>query len=213
MEIIISLIIGCFSIGVILSAPMGPIGILTVQRTINRGRTAGLFTGVGAAASDLFYCLLTGLGMSIVTDWIQDNITLLQVVGSAILIVYAIYMIVHDPTAKGLKDMVDRDDPTRDILTGFLFTLSNPMIIFLIIPLYARFGFPLPEHHWFHYILGFVMIVAGAMSWWTGITYVVDTVRSKFTKGSMWTINKIMGTILLIVALYGLGTGIWDYFK
>ena len=74
----ISLFIGCLSIGIILSAPMGPIGILTVQRTLNKGRVSGWFTGLGAAASDLFYCLLTGLGISFVTDYIEDNVTMLQ---------------------------------------------------------------------------------------------------------------------------------------
>ena len=65
---LISLIIGCISIGIILSAPMGPIGILTVQRTLSKGRESGWFTGLGAAASDLFYCLLTGLGISFVNE-------------------------------------------------------------------------------------------------------------------------------------------------
>ena len=53
MELIISTILGCFAIGVILSAPMGPIGILCVQRTLNKGREAGWWTGLGAAISDL----------------------------------------------------------------------------------------------------------------------------------------------------------------
>ena len=72
---------------------MGPIGILCVQRTLNKGRHSGFFTGVGAAASDLFYCLLTGLGISLVTDFIADHVNVLQIVGSVILIVYALYMI------------------------------------------------------------------------------------------------------------------------
>ena len=90
MGTILSIIIGCLSIGVILSAPMGPIGILCVQRTLNKGRESGLYTGIGAALSDLIYCLFTGLGMSIVTDWIEANVSILQVMGSVFLIAYAI---------------------------------------------------------------------------------------------------------------------------
>ena len=55
-----------------------------------------------------------------------------------------------------------------------------------------------------------IMIVVGAMLWWLAITYAVDKVRSQFNKRSMWTINRVMGSILLLVALYGLGTGLWD---
>ncbi len=209
---LISLIIGCVSIGIILSAPMGPIGILTVQRTLNKGQKSGLFTGLGAAASDLFYCLLTGLGISFITDFIEGNITMLQILGSVILIVYASYMILHNPANDQVKDTNDKDDNTRDAITGFLFTLSNPLILFLVIPLFARFGFPNPEvHHWYHIILGYLFIAGGAMLWWSGITYIVHKVRSRFTKGSMWTINRIMGSLLLIVSLYGLGTGLIEY--
>lgn len=61
MEQLIYVLIRGFAIGVLISAPMGPIGMLVIQRTLNKGRWAGLFTGIGASFSDLFYCLLTGL--------------------------------------------------------------------------------------------------------------------------------------------------------
>ena len=196
----------------ILSAPMGPIGILCVQRTLNKGRMSGLFTGIGAAISDLFYCLLTGLGLSFVTDIIEANKHILQVAGSVILMVYAIYMIFHNPISE-VQDTNDKDDRTRDMLTGFLFTLSNPLIVFLIIPLFARFGFPIPEPRFYYIdiVLGYIAIVAGAMLWWTVITYSVDKVRTHFNINSMWLINRIMGSILLLLSIYGVVMGAWDY--
>lgn len=191
---------------------MGPIGILTVQRTLNKGQMSGLFTGLGAAASDLFYCLLAGLGISFVTDFIEGNVPMLQILGSVILTVYACYMIMHNPETDRVKDTNDKDDNTRDAVTGFFFTLSNPLILFLVIPLFARFGFPNPEvHRWWHIILGYIFIVVGAMLWWAVITLSVDKVRARFTRGSMWTINRVMGSLLLIVSIVGLGTGLRDY--
>lgn len=212
MATIISIIVSCISIGVILSAPMGPIGILCVQRTLNKGRLSGLFTGIGAAISDLFYCLLTGLGLSFVTDLIEANKSILQVAGSIILMAYAIYMIFHNPISE-VKDTNDKDDRTRDMITGFLFTLSNPLIIFLVIPLFARFGFPIPEPGFYYIdiILGYICIAAGAMLWWTVITYSVDKVRTHFNINSMWLINRIMGSLLLLLSIYGLATGAYDY--
>jgi len=208
---IISIIIGCVSIGIILSAPMGPVGILCIQRTLNKGRNSGFFTGVGAAASDLFYCLLTGLGISFVTDFIRDNVNVLQVVGSAILIIYAVYMIFHNPVSQIKSKVDERQSRWRDMLTGFLFTLSNPLIIFLVIPLFARFGFPLPEYRFYHIIIGYASIVGGALLWWAMITYFVDKVRSHFNIRSMWLINRIIGSIILLLSLYGLCTGLWAW--
>lgn len=192
---------------------MGPVGILCVQRTLNKGRNSGFFTGVGAAASDLFYCLLMGLGISLVTDFIADNVNILQIVGSIILIVYAIYMIVHNPVSQITENIDQREDHWRDMATGFLFTLSNPLIMFLIIPLFARFGFPLPEYKWYHIIMGYAFIVVGALLWWAVITFFVDKVRTHFNIRSMWLINRIIGIIILVLSFYGLATGIYAYLQ
>ena len=201
------------SIGIFLSAPMGPIGILCIQRTLNNGRHSGFFTGVGASASDLFYCLLVGLGISLVTDFIADHVNILQIVGSIILIVYAIYMIVHNPVSQIKENIDQRDDHWRDMATGFLFTLSNPLIMFLIIPLFARFSFPLPEFKFYHIIIGYASIVLGALLWWSVITFFVDKVRTHFNIRSMWLINRIIGSIILILSLYGLVTGTIAYLQ
>lgn len=190
---------------------MGPIGILCVQRTLNKGRNSGFFTGVGAAASDLFYCLLVGLGISLVTDFIADHVNLLQIIGSAILIAYAVYMIFHNPVGQIKENIDQRDDYWRDTVTGFLFTLSNPLIVFLIIPLFARFSFPLPEYRFYHIIIGYMSIVLGALIWWSVITFFVDKVRTHFNIRSMWLINRIIGTIILLLSLYGLVTGTIAY--
>lgn len=192
---------------------MGPVGILCVQRTLNKGRNSGFFTGVGAAASDLFYCLLMGLGISLVTDFIADNVNILQIVGSIILIVYAIYMIIHNPVSQITENIDQREDHWRDMATGFLFTLSNPLIMFLIIPLFARFGFPLPEYKWYHVIMGYAFIVVGALLWWAVITFFVDKVRTHFNIRSMWLINRIIGIIILVLSFYGLATGIYAYLQ
>jgi threonine/homoserine/homoserine lactone efflux protein len=201
------------SIGIILSAPMGPIGILCIQRTLNKGRISGLFTGVGAAASDLFYCLLVGLGISLVTDFIADHVNVLQIIGSAILIVYAVYMIFHNPVSQIKENIDQRDDNLRDAVTGFLFTLSNPLIMFLIVPLFARFSFPLPEYKFYHIIIGYLAIVAGALAWWAVITFFVDKVRTHFNIRSMWLINRIIGSIILVLSLYGLVSGTIAYLQ
>ncbi len=212
MGTILSIIIGCISVGIILSAPMGPIGILVVQRTMEKGRLSGVYTGIGAAVSDLFYCLLAGLGLSFVTDFITNNQELFQIGGSIILIVFAIFMILRSPV-QGLKhDDGKKINYTHDAVSGFAFTLSNPLIIFLIFPLFARFAFPSSEYKFYHIIIGYLFIVVGALVWWLAITYIVDKLRAKFNIQSMWLINKIMGTLILLVGLYGLISGLLYYF-
>ena len=66
----LDLIIKGLLIGVVASAPMGPVGVLCIQRTLNKGRWYGFVTGIGAAFSDIIYALITGFGMSFVVDFI-----------------------------------------------------------------------------------------------------------------------------------------------
>ena len=137
---------------------------------------------------------------------------LLQVIGSAILLIYAIYLIVKRNTAANIKEtnLDKKETHYRDLVSGFAFTLSNPLIIFLIFPLFARFGFPagLP---WPAIFIGYVLILTGALCWWTMITYLVNKVRKHFNIRSMWIINIIIGTIILILSLYGLVSGIQSF--
>ena len=85
-------------IGIIASAPMGPVGILCIQRTLQKGRSYGIVTGAGAALSDLFYALITGAGMSIVIDFIDNerNVFWLKLVGSVMLFIFGIWTFLSD---------------------------------------------------------------------------------------------------------------------
>ncbi len=195
---------------------MGPIGILCIQRTLNKGREAGWWTGIGAAISDLFYCLLTGFGMSLVTQFIEHQRSILQIVGSIILLIFGIYQLRQNPSKSNKKQTIEDTDEKKkethyqDMVSGFGFTLSNPFIIFLIIPLFARFDFP-GELTWPFIILGYLLIVLGAIAWWTVITYLVNAVRSHFNIRSMWIINIAIGFIIIIISIYGLASAMLNY--
>lgn len=203
---------------------MGPIGVLCIQRTLSKGRLAGFYTGIGASISDLIYCLLTGLGLSFITDFVETNRNILQVIGSAVLLAYAIFLIKGKKKPKQKpssahqlgesvtdSERLKRHANLQDLVTGFFLTFSNPLIIFLIIGLFARFNFLLPEYQWHHYVLGYIFIVVGAISWWTVITKFVDTVRSKFSIDTMHKLNIMIGLIILIMSMVGIFTGLLDY--
>lgn len=196
------------AIGVLISAPMGPVGILCIQRTLDKGRREGLYTGIGAALSDLFYCLLTGFGLSFIEEFLERNQNVIQLVGSAVLIAFGIYLFKKNPSADIRKNTPVPTSKKKSILGGFLFTFSNPLILFLIIGLFARFNFSLPDIKFYHLIVGYAGIFAGAVGWWYLVTFFVDKVRAHFNLRSMWLINRIIGTIILIFALVGIVTGI-----
>lgn len=87
-------------IGIMASAPMGPVGVLCIQRTLNKGRWYGFVTGIGACVSDFIYALFTGVGMSFVMDFVSNERTrfLLQISGSIVLLIFGIYCYRSNPT-------------------------------------------------------------------------------------------------------------------
>ena len=90
---IVDLVFKGMLIGMIASAPMGPVGILCVQRTLNKGRWFGMVTGIGAAISDIFYAGITGFGMAFVMDFVNNdqNKFYLQIIGSVLLLAFGIF--------------------------------------------------------------------------------------------------------------------------
>lgn len=196
------------AIGVLISAPMGPVGILCIQRTLEKGRKAGFYTGIGAALSDLFYCLLTGFGLSFIEDFIERNQNIIQLIGSLVLIAFSVYLFKKSPSSSLRRPVPQGVSAKKNILGGFLFTFSNPLILFLIIGLFARFNFMLPEIKFYHYMVGYLFIIAGALGWWYGVTFVIDKIRNRFSFSTMKKINIGIGIVILLFALVGIITGI-----
>lgn len=197
------------AIGVLISAPMGPVGMLCIQRTLAKGRKQGLYTGIGATISDLIYCLLTGFGLSLIQEFLEQNQSVIQLVGSAVLIGFGVYIFRKNPaTSITRAEEEESADPKKNILGGFLFTFSNPLILFLIIGLFARFNFPVPDVKFYHYIVGYIAIAAGALGWWWLVTFSIDKVRARFSLRSMAIINRVIGIVIMIFAVVGIVSSI-----
>lgn len=189
-------------IGIIASAPMGPVGVLTIQRTLNKGRWYGMVTGVGAAFSDIIYALVTGLGMSVVMDLItsETNKFCLQVFGSVLLLVFGVYCFLSDPTKKIHQPGKKKGTLVNNCLTGFLVTFSNPLIIFLFMACFAQFAFVVPNRP-VEMTFGYLCLFFGALLWWFGLTWLIDIVREKFSNDVIQIINRIIGSLVVTFSL------------
>lgn len=204
LETIFDIIWKGILIGVIVSAPLGPVGVLCIQRTLNKGRWYGFVTGIGATLSDICYALLTGYGMSFVFDYVNKNIFYLQLLGSLMLLIFGIYTFRSNPVQSIRPVSTNKGSYFHNFLTAFFVTLSNPLIIFLFIGLFARFAFVSEGVQVSESVIGYVSIAAGALSWWFGITYFVNKVRKQFNVRGIWILNRVIGSIVAIVSIVGL---------
>ena len=188
----LDIIIKGMIIGIVCSAPMGPVGILCVQRTLNKGRWFGFVTGLGATLSDIIYALLTGFGMSFAMELIDNpqNKFCLQIFGSVLLFIFGIYCFKSDPRSKVHQSKGVRGTLLHNFVTAFIVTFSNPLIIFLFLATFAQFAFVVPDHP-LEMSLGYLSIAGGALLWWYGLTWMIDKVREFFSLDAIKIINRI----------------------
>lgn len=190
-------------VGIVASAPMGPVGVLTVQRTLNKGRWYGFATGIGAALSDLLYAMATGLGMSVVMNFIERPTTIfyLKLLGSILLFCFGVYTYYSNPT-KVHRSSGKRGTLWHNMFTGFAITFSNPLIIFLFVALFARCGFVVPDHH-VEQAIGYAGVLCGAIVWWLCLTTALNKLGSRFEMGTVKLLNRLLGLLVMVASCVG----------
>lgn len=191
-------------VGIVVSAPLGPVGVLCIQRTLNKGRWFGFVTGLGAALSDICYALITGYGMSFMDELIVKHQLFLQFVGSIMLLAFGLYTFRSNPVKSLRPTSSSRGTYLHNFVTAFFVTFSNPLIIFLFIGLFARFSFVMPGSPLGFQLVGYLAIILGALVWWFSITYFVNKVRTRFNVRGIWMLNRIIGVVVMIAAIVGL---------
>ena len=201
LETLFDIIWKGFIIGVVVSAPLGPVGVLCIQRTLNKGRWYGFVTGLGASLSDIAYALITGYGMSFVFDYVNKNIFYLQLFGSILLLAFGLYTLRSNPVQSIRPVSTNRGSYFHNFITAFVVTLSNPLIILLFIGLFARLAFVSEGVLVFEAVSGYLAIALGALTWWFGITYFVNKVRKQFNLRGIWVLNRVIGSVVMLVSL------------
>ncbi|HIY35376.1 MAG TPA: LysE family transporter [Candidatus Paraprevotella stercorigallinarum] len=191
-------------IGIVASAPMGPVGVLCIQRTLNKGRWFGFVTGIGAALSDIVYALITGFGMSFVVEFIENktNMFYLQLIGSIMLFFFGLYTYRSNPAESIRPASQNKGTLIHNFVTAFFVTFSNPLIIFLFVALFARFTFVIPDHV-FQQSLGYLSIFIGALIWWFALAYAINKVRTRFKVKEIFILNRIIGGVVIVAAIAG----------
>lgn len=197
---VIDLILKGLTIGIIASAPMGPIGILVVQRTLKKGRWYGFATGIGAALSDIVYAVITGFGMSLVLDFIEKPSTLLylRLIGGIMLFFFGLWMFKSQPPTPHASSG-KLGSFTHNGITGFLLTLSNPLIVFLFVALFARLNFVVPNHL-LEQTLGYAAIFCGALLWWACLTAALKSMKARFQMETIMMFNRLLGALVMCIS-------------
>jgi threonine/homoserine/homoserine lactone efflux protein len=202
-------------IGLLVSIPLGPIGVLVIQRTVNKSRMAGLLSGMGAALSDTLYAIIAGFSLTFVVDFIRENEVIFQTIGALVVLALGIHIFFKDPVTDLRRNRLRGNTHFQDIISSFLVTVTNPLTVFVFIAVFTSSGVAInleQPYHSFFVVLG---VFTGGFIWWFSLSGIVSLFRHKINLRILWWINKTAGAAIVVFVLVtiivmvkkGLGAG------
>ena len=182
---------GC-AIGISIAAPVGPIGVLCIRRSLAEGARVGFMTGLGAAAADGFYGAVAAFGLTVISSFLTQQQTPLRVVGG----IFLLYLGAKTFLAKPAERAACSGTHVGAFTSTFFLTLTNPMTIFSFIVIFAAFGIgngPIDYWRATSMTLG---VFIGSAAWWLFLSNGVALLRSRITPDWMQQVNRISGAII-----------------
>lgn len=201
---LIELTIKGIVLGYVASIPLGPIGVICVQRTLSKGKLSGFISGLGAATADTLLAISAGLGISFILDFIKDYNIIFKLIGGLIVIYIGGRIFFKSPVKQFRERKQKKSSLHTDYLSVLALTLSNPLAVFLFIAIFASLNF-ISGINDFLYLAGtFGGIFFGASLWWLTLTSFVNIYKDKFRLRSLWWLNKITGVAIFLFGLAAL---------
>ncbi|NDE90047.1 MAG: lysine transporter LysE [Alphaproteobacteria bacterium] len=195
-------------LGVVIAAPVGPIGLLCIRRTLEKGIFAGLATGFGAAVADVIFAAIAAFGITAALTLLTGMEKEIRFFGGFMLMVMAIRMF--------LKKMEIEQTSHRSaagllkaFITGFLITITNPLTILGVLAVIATFAGHL------EYVQAATLtggIFCGSLAWWVALSGGVFLIRKHFTSNALNWVNRGTAVLLLVLSVWAIFTGIAAYF-
>jgi threonine/homoserine/homoserine lactone efflux protein len=186
-------------LGFSIAAPLGPIGLLCIKRTLEGGRIHGIFSGLGAASADAFYGSLAAFGLAELFQhfsWVQ---TWTQILGGGFIVYLGIRYLLSKSAANSDGSEISGGRKGRVYLTTFLLTLSNPVTIFAFLGMFAGAGVS-SKGSAIWVVTG---IFCGSMLWWVVLAFITHWLGKRLSAKVLLWVNRIAGMALI-------GFGLWS---
>jgi threonine/homoserine/homoserine lactone efflux protein len=209
----IQLVLTGLGIGILVAAPVGPVNILCIQRTISRGFLGGLAAGLGAVIGDGLLAAIAAFGMTAISDVMVGHSLQIQFIGGLILVAFGVALMLATPAmaiSPGQKSHFW--DHTGVIPQTFFLTVTNPGAILGMLAIFGGLGSLIGGLA--SYVEALVLVVsvmAGSLLWWIGLATLITKIRHKLTEGQLHVINRLAGTVLMGFGIVLIVQAVWRY--
>ncbi len=187
-----------FFIGILTTAPVGPVNIMAIQHTVHGGFRQGVYVGLGAVLADSIFAACAIFGVSAVTTFVEDQFNLIEIAGGALLIVLGLKIWNTHPHLEKNGNGRERGF-WREATAAFFLAITNPGALFAFILIFGSLGEYRPPSGLHVGALTMVAGVAlGATSWWTAISAAVTHFKSRIDDRWLDRVNHIAGVLLVV---------------
>ena len=195
-----------FLVGMCASAPIGPIAILVVQKSLSKGHKAGFVSGLGASVVDTFYAFIAIFALAFAQRLIEQHQNLILIAGGLVLSIVGISMAFSNPFRKMKKDGQSRVS-TKDFGQAVVMGISNPMAIFVMFTLFAFFGLAKDAPQTWSVAPILISVSLGSVTYWFSLSWILSRFAKNFRMRTILWISRITGAIIVIIgiALFGQG--------
>ena len=191
-------------LGVSIAAPVGPIGVLCIQRTLSKGRLSGFVSGLGAASADAVYGAIAGFGITVISSFLLDYQTGIRLGGGLLLILLGVQSFRAEPAATA-PATADRQGLASDYGSTFLLTITNPVTILAFVGIFTGLGVGVSGAYTDAAVL-VAGVFFGSALWWFVLSIGVGLFRTRFTRSVMRRVNQLAGVLIVgfgLLALWG----------
>lgn len=203
----ITLILKAAILGFMVAIPVGPVGILLIQRSLAVGSPAGVFTGLGAAAADGLFGYVAALGLVALIQDLHVSEHFWRPLGSLALILVGVYFIFQKPPKLEAEEVLSGRYQRRywwDFVSAFFLTLLNPTTIIAFAALFAGSELIPEDPRRIQYLEIALGIFSGSMLWWAVLVAVARPVKRKMSPLKVHRVMEGIGGVLIILALISL---------
>lgn len=194
----ITLLIKGIIIGLAATIPLGPIGVICIQRSINKGRLSGFVSGLGAATSDTIFATIAGFSLAYIINFIDTHRLIIEFVGGIIIILLGVKTFYTNPATQLRRHKKRKNKLFEDYFSTLLLTATNPLIIFYFLALFAA-GNIVESGNVAQTYITVAGVFVGGVLWWYVLTTLVSSLRNRFRLKHLWWINKIAGGLIILL--------------
>jgi threonine/homoserine/homoserine lactone efflux protein len=187
-------------IGFSIAAPVGPIGVLCIRRTLAEGRKFGLASGLGAATADAFYGCVAGFGLAFISNFLVSQQMWLRLAGGTFLIYLGVKTLLAKPAVEAAQSK--GSSLFSAFGSTFLLTLTNPITIFVYAAVFTGLGLGTAAGDYGSAALLVLGVFSGSALWWVLLSFGVGLLRTKVTPSVLLWVNRLSGLVILGFAVY-----------